>query len=92
MTPQEKASILVNRFYDKIEDVESVDGGGWSSNSYLLDYSVKLASKQCALVAVDEILKASPSKPIESDNGSYSSDIIESIEYWQEVKTEIEKL
>ena len=49
-------------------------------------------AKDSALIAVDEILKASPSKPVESDNGSYSSDIIESIEYWQQVKQEIQNL
>jgi len=94
MTPQEKASDLVNRFYDKIEDVESVDDRGWSSNSRLLDYSVKLASKQCALIAVDEL--------IESFNSIYDASIrnIEKYsgakygmrDYWEEVKKEIENL
>jgi hypothetical protein len=80
MTPQEKASDLVRSFYDKIEDVESVDDKGWSSNSYLLEYSVKLASKQCALIAVDEILK------------TFDCTTPHQVEYWQEVKQEIEKL
>jgi hypothetical protein len=48
--------------------------------------------KQCALICVDEILKASPSLPILADNGSFGSDIEESTKWWQQVKTEIEKL
>jgi hypothetical protein len=39
-------------------------------------------SKKCALIAVDEI--------IESVNDEHVSDIF--IEFWEEVKTEIEKL
>jgi len=73
---KEKASILVNRFYDKIEDVESVDSGGWISNSHLLDYSVKYAAKECALICVDEILGY-----MGADRG---------YEFWQEVRKEIE--
>jgi hypothetical protein len=84
MTLQEKAKELVAKY----QNIDIEIGGQY--DGYL---TMNLQdAKQCALVAVDEILKASPSKPIESDNGSYSSDIIESIEYWQEVKTEIEKL
>lgn len=49
-------------------------------------------AKQCALVCVDEILKAAPSAPIVSESGNYSNDIEESITYWQEVKQEREKL
>jgi hypothetical protein len=43
--------------------------------------------KQCALIAVDEILK------LESNNGYYFDGTnVTSISYWQEVKKEIEKL
>jgi hypothetical protein len=48
------------------------------------DYDDKQESaKQCALIAVDEIIKYSPNKP------DYESD---PIEYFNKVKQEIEKL
>ena len=81
-SPQEKANELYYNFYVGI---------GNCVIPFDTD-ALKNAAKTSALIAVDEILKASPSKPIESDNGSYSSDIMESIEYWQQVKTEIENL
>ena len=40
-------------------------------------------AKQCALIAVDEIIKSSPNKPIETPF---------TIEYWKNVKKEINKL
>lgn len=39
--------------------------------------------KQCALIAVDEIIKYSPNKPVEE---------YDPIQYFKEVKQEIEKL
>jgi hypothetical protein len=44
-------------------------------------------AKQCALIAVDEIINASPFKPMTFLNGMRST-----IPYWQEVKAEIEAL
>ena len=41
--------------------------------------------KDCALIAVDEILKSNPYEVSKTDMDS-------NIEYWQEVKQEIEKL
>ena len=50
-----------------------------------LDYN---EAKQCALIAVDEILKA-----LESDNIIYGSEYrFEENNWWQQVKKEIEKL
>jgi hypothetical protein len=62
MTPQEKAKELVEKY------------AIWSWNETVCDYEV---AKQCALIAVDEIIKYCHA---------------EHIEYWEEVKTEIEKL
>ena len=87
MTPKEKAKELVNNF----KTYSYYDSHDLTSRRRREESNIESAI-ECALIAVDEILKASPSKPIESDNGSYASDIIESIEYWQEVKTEIENL
>ena len=44
-------------------------------------------AKQCALIAVDELLK------LENNNGYYFDGTnVTSISFWQEVKKEIEKL
>jgi len=48
--------------------------------------------KQCALVAVDEIINSSPSLPILGDSGSYGEDIELSKIYWEEVKQEIKNI
>ena len=51
-----------------------------------------LEAKQCALIAVDEIINSSPSLPILGDGGTYGEDIELSTKYYQEVKEEILKL
>lgn len=48
--------------------------------------------KQCALIAVDEIINASPSLPMQGDGGTFGEDIELSTKYWQDVKSEIQKL
>ena len=65
MTPKEKAQELFDRFYWNVLDRD----GSAAMNGFEL--------KQCALVAVDEILKAVEGKHDE---------------YWQEVKQEIQNL
>lgn len=65
MTPKEKAEELYNIFEYSITGLE---GNEWWDSA-----------KKCALIAVDEILKASLCCNL-------------SKKYWQEVKTEIEKL
>lgn len=70
MIPKEKAKELVNNFKLNVLDYE-----GSGLNTY--------KAKQCALIAVDEILN-SP-----KDGYVHFQDVIE---YWEEVKSEIEKL
>jgi hypothetical protein len=70
MTPKEKAEDLVDKFIQYVPAEEEFE----------LDYA-----KQCALIAVDEILDANPS--LIKYNDIELDDI-----YWQEVKQEIEKL
>ena len=79
MTPKEKGQELVVDYYS-VHGETIYDGITWGM------------AKQCALIAVDEIIEASPSLPILSDAGNYADDIIENKVYWQEVKQEIEKL
>ena len=78
MTPKEKANELVVKFI-KHSRAEK-------------DIKPIQSAKQCALIAVDEIISSSPSLPILGDGGTYGEDIELSNKYWQEVKQEIEKL
>jgi hypothetical protein len=65
---------------------------------YLFDYYFPLCghidpwgkSKQCAIICVEEILNANPIVPLEYMLESEALD--KAREYWQSVKTEIEKL
>lgn len=63
MTAAEKARELVEKFYYYV---------------YIPNYTSMHEVKQCALIAVDEILSG--------------TGLLTYIEYWQEVKTEIENL
>jgi hypothetical protein len=78
MTPQEKAKELANKF--------------------LRTYKVSLyppftkasdEAKQCALIAVDEIIKNMPHSFYSGIRPAYKGT---DLEYWQEVKQEIENL
>jgi hypothetical protein len=73
MTPKEKAEELFKKMYQ----VRSVSGSDIT----------KYFAKQCALIAVDEIIDSYTN---EHSYGYITSDRI--IPYWQEVKTEIENL
>jgi hypothetical protein len=50
-----------------------------------VDYMTEEQAKQCALIAVDEIIASNPIAFDEEDNCIAK-------QWWQEVKTEIEKL
>lgn len=77
MTPKEKALELVDKMYN----VDFHDDAREISMRY--PHAIK-----CALIAVDEILDALVSERI-SYGGEYR---YEESDYWEEVKTEIEKL
>lgn len=71
MTPKEKAKELVNKYYsDKC-----------FNGNYAEDYN----AKQCALIAVDEIISSLPLMP-------YGMQYLCKIDYWKDIKQEIEKL
>lgn len=75
MTPKEKADELVKKMYKVMSD---------SVSDITLYFS-----KQCALVAVDEIIKNGGTKHIiEYKPNSYTNEVW----YWEQVKQEIEKL
>ena len=69
MSPKEKAKDLISKFIPYAEDAEFLIGSDDNVSS----------AKQCALIAVEEILK-----------GDHL--IRTPLSYWQSVKTEIEKL
>ena len=75
MIPKEKAIELVNKYYNKIEHT--------ISNEY--ESITKEITKQCALIAVDEILKENLELPDEPET------VVRYL-FWQEVKQEIENL
>ena len=77
MTPQEKATELVKKYKD------------YSLHHNSLEKCIENA-KQCASIAVDEIKKAHPIIPLTYMLESEAIDF--AIEYWNEVKSEIEKL
>ena len=78
MTPKEKAEELF----------EAMSGIG-DEHHHCTHY----VAKQCALIAVDEILKCNPTNPRKWDYvEDYTIMVDAEIKYWQEVKQEIEKL
>jgi hypothetical protein len=74
---KEKAKELVDKFYEYNYRVK------WDIDTYKWEHNFD-QSKQCALVAVDEI--------IYNIEPSVSMDVISArIKYWEQVKQEIEK-
>lgn len=80
MTPKEKAEELYVKYIRtcKISEYYPL---------YMSDHEI---SKQCALIAVDEIIKSEPSQKSMIMGGVQLRYL--AIDYWQEVKQEIEKL
>jgi hypothetical protein len=77
MTPQEKARELVEKFKLNVLDYE-----GNGINEFI--------AKQCALIAVEEILKRTRS--VDTMPPNYQKIDENTKEYWEQVKIEIEKL
>ena len=73
MTPKEKAIELHNKILNITFDDRDIPG------------EPTWVSTKCALIAVDEIIKANPYEVSKTDMDS-------TIDYWQEVKQEIENL
>ena len=76
MTPKQKAEELVDKYRIFLQNTDTEVGE---------EILCTLVAKSCALIAVDEIL--------EDDVYDMSEELFENrINYWQEVKQEIEKL
>ena len=72
MTPKEKAEELVQR-YNILQTF--IDGFGYEH------------AKECAVIAVDEIITSVPTQPSDSELERFDA-----IMFWIEVKQEVEKL
>jgi dihydroxyacid dehydratase/phosphogluconate dehydratase len=80
MTPKEKAIDLVNKFYSRYNNVRK-------------NKTFSVEQKRMAIIAVDEILKLNHPYVIVYE--SFKDNVMENMtqkHYWQEVKTELEKL
>ena len=83
MTPKEKAYELVDKYYSTFAKKLQLSESFNSSHRYKF---CKPLAKECAFVAVDEMIKAIP------DASDYDSPYNHELVYWQLVKEEIEKL
>lgn len=72
MTPKQKAKELVHRFYNNAESRNKI--GTYDDDMHINN------CKQCALIAVDEILSI------------IWINLDDEVDYWAEVKKEIEKI
>jgi len=79
MTPKEKASELVWKYYNNIEHTISDE---YASKDWEI-------AKKCAIIAVDEVLNT---KTLKVRSCGFVKLCEQHKEYWQEVKQEIEKL
>ena len=77
MTPKEKAKELFNKYFD-------MKWQSYNISKMSIKSMTKSAAKQCALIAVEEILKSHYVLLTGIKAITYN--------YWQEVKEEIEKL
>jgi hypothetical protein len=78
MTPKEKAQELIGKCYDTFINDEDEHYTGTACR----------LSKQCALIAVDEIMPIVNSY----ENALSASQQSDYLEYWYEVKQELEKI
>lgn len=82
MTPKEKAEELINKFIPHTKVFHEVLG--WEE---YID-----SAKQCALIAVDEILNEIPTEILDTYKGETNFIINERFKFWEQVKAEIERL
>ena len=83
MTPKEKAKELVKQLYGCMPFKDFKLGSCLEDESLIIEMEM-LSAKQCALIAVDELIEA-----IKEFNFIYS---FPPIHFWEQVKQEIKKL
>lgn len=72
MTAKEKAKDLLDSYYYCLLQSDVTQRTYWS--------------KQCALIAVDEIMNSNP------HSNPFNTDVFSTMEFWQEVKEELLKI
>jgi hypothetical protein len=77
MTPKTKAIELVDKYY--------------LQSDLLYEFLSFIQAKECALIAIDEIIKSSPARSPINDSSDFMPHF-KANKYWNEVKQEIEKL
>ena len=82
MTPKEKAKELFTNYLILFPEFYNDLEYGYN----------EVKAKQCALITVDEILKAIPDSLLDVWQGETYLCINDDIDYWKKVKQEIEKL
>ena len=85
MTPKEKARELVNQFLEKIPFADTNVYKDWKKE-------MNDKAKQCALIAVDEVLENVNYFFTELEKDGLPNKFDDEIEYWNEIKKEIIKL
>jgi len=91
MTPKEKAKELFNKFHDYSDSNYGTNrfNQNWHGNVLAGERKVrKESAKQCALIAVDEIIE----ECYNWTGGTGDGWDTKRFDYWDEVKQEIEKL
>jgi hypothetical protein len=78
MTPKEQALKIYDKFFNNAESRNKI--GLYDEDLH------KYNTKQCTLIAVDEIILANP------HSNTFTNVEYSTMEYWQEVKQEVEKL
>jgi hypothetical protein len=89
MTPKEKAEEMYFKFYDYANSNYGASKfeKNWHGNVLAGERKVrKESAKQCALIAVDEMIMSNP------HSNPFNTNVYSTMGYWQEVKQEIEKL
>jgi hypothetical protein len=86
LTPKEKAKELYDKYF-LLHESSTDENGVW-----IVSALNKGLAKKCALIAVDEILNAIPNEYLDIHGGETYMQINEDVEYWNEVKQEINNL
>ncbi len=86
MTYQEKAQELIEKYKDY---VHGYVGSSMLTNTEYPD-QIERQAKQCAIIAVDEIIEATKKRQLHWRANTLEFDIVYS-EYWQQVKNELTK-
>jgi len=77
MNPKEKATQLFNKYYVSILEI---------NHDLSEEIIISILAKKNSLIAVTEIINSNP------HSNPFNTDIHSTMQYWIEVKTEIEKL